>query len=356
MITAAQSLTSSRPSLPARLDETLRSLLADLQPVSAQQMRLAEAEGLHLAQDLVVPDAIPSRPIALRAGRAVSASETAGATPYSPAFLLAQPMVVELGQPLPPGTDAVLPADAFAAHGGLWEAFEEAAPGDWARRTGEDLRPGTVLRSAGERLSALDAAIGSAAGIDRCQVRQPVVAMAFRPASPALQLVTSLAASSGVGIRIGSPGDQLDPAAQVLLTTETIDRRGGEITARGLALRPGEEAQVGRSGSLLVISAPDRIADWLVLWLVLIRPCLDRLADVSPRQPTPRPLTRKVASVVGLAEIVLLRETPDGLQPLATGDLPLSAIASADRWMVVPPESEGYPAGHLASARPILPR
>lgn len=364
MTTAAQSLAASRPSLPTRLDETLRAVLAGLQPVAERRVGHGEAEGLHLAQDLVVPQPVPPQPIALRAGRAVSAGETAGATPYSPALLSAEPFAVGLGQPLPPGTDAVLSADALAGHGGLWEAFEEAAPGNWARRTGEDLRPGTVLRSAGQRLSALDAGIGLAAGLESCLVRQPVVGLIYAsPSSPALRLVTRLAASSGAGIRTVPRADQFDPGIHILLTTEPLDpvlegadRRGSEVVARGLALRPCEEGQVGKLGSVRIFSAPDRIADWLALWLVLVQPCLEGLAGASPRQRSARPLTRKVASTIGLAEIVLLRATPDGLEPLATGDLPLSALASADFWMLVPPESEGYPAGHLAFAQEILPR
>ena len=60
---------------------------------------------------------------------------------------------------------------------------------------------------------------------------------------------------------------------------------------------------------------------------------------------TPLPLARKIASSVGIAEIVLLKKTDDAWMPLATGDLSLDAIAAADAWLAVPGGSEGYAAG-----------
>ena len=61
-------------------------------------------------------------------------------------------------------------------------------------------------------------------------------------------------------------------------------------------------------------------------------------------------MTRKIASGLGMSEIALLRLTRDGLLPLACGDLTLSAIAAADHWLAVPPESEGFPPGELVEA------
>ena len=58
-----------------------------------------------------------------------------------------------------------------------------------------------------------------------------------------------------------------------------------------------------------------------------------------------KPLARKIASSVGIAEIVLLEDKDGGWLPLSVGDLPFTAIAQAHAWLVVPGPSEGYAAG-----------
>ena len=63
-----------------------------------------------------------------------------------------------------------------------------------------------------------------------------------------------------------------------------------------------------------------------------------------------RPLARKIASGVGMTDIVLLKDTEAGWLPLAIGDLPFSTLAKADAWLAVPSGNEGYAAGSLVGA------
>ncbi|WP_287978698.1 hypothetical protein, partial [Sphingomonas sp.] len=58
---------------------------------------------------------------------------------------------------------------------------------------------------------------------------------------------------------------------------------------------------------------------------------------------------RKVASTIGLSEIIYARRQPDGLLPLGGSDLALASLVQADAAILVGPDSEGYPAGHLVS-------
>jgi molybdopterin molybdotransferase len=41
----------------------------------------------------------------------------------------------------------------------------------------------------------------------------------------------------------------------------------------------------------------------------------------------------------------------DGVEPLASGYLSLQALARADGWILVPPESEGFAAGSMVEVR-----
>ena len=58
----------------------------------------------------------------------------------------------------------------------------------------------------------------------------------------------------------------------------------------------------------------------------------------------------KIASHVGLAEIVLLERKQDMWIPLAVGELSLDAIARAEAWLVVSGGSEGFAAGSAVDA------
>ena len=74
---------------------------------------------------------------------------------------------------------------------------------------------------------------------------------------------------------------------------------------------------------------------------------------LRPRIPcATRGLSRKVASPLGLAEVVPVRVRYGAAEPLASGYWPLAAIAQADGWILVPPDSEGYPAGAEVVVRP----
>ena len=98
---------------------------------------------------------------------------------------------------------------------------------------------------------------------------------------------------------------------------------------------------------------PGRLDAALAGWLVLGRRLMARLSGGTEDEPAiPVELARKVASTVGFAEVVPVRRRADAVEPLASGYLPLSAIARADGWILIPPESEGHPAGATVALRP----
>ena len=90
------------------------------------------------------------------------------------------------------------------------------------------------------------------------------------------------------------------------------------------------------------------------MMLVFARPCLDLLQDAAPAPAMPpAPLLRRITATVGFTDIVLLRRAPAGLEPLATTELSLPAIASADAWMAIPPTSEGMAPGTIIEVQPF---
>jgi molybdopterin biosynthesis enzyme len=123
----------------------------------------------------------------------------------------------------------------------------------------------------------------------------------------------------------------------------------GKVIAHGLALLPGRTAAVGRIGNTPVVVLPGAADQALAVWWTLVLPALDRLTGTQ-RKTLSRPLAQKIASSVGIAEVVLLGEQHGAWAPFAVGDLPLAAIARAEAWLVVPGDSEGYAAGTPVNA------
>jgi molybdopterin biosynthesis enzyme len=124
----------------------------------------------------------------------------------------------------------------------------------------------------------------------------------------------------------------------------------GDVLAQGLALQPGRTAAVGAIAGVPVVALPGAPDQALAVWWALVLPVLDRLSGRQTRQAVTRPLARKIASAVGLTELVLLEERDGAWMPLAIGDLALETVARADAWLLVPPSSEGYAAGTPAGA------
>jgi molybdopterin biosynthesis enzyme len=121
--------------------------------------------------------------------------------------------------------------------------------------------------------------------------------------------------------------------------------RRGEVLAHGIALQPGRTSAVGRIEKIPVIVLPGAPDQALAAWWTLALPVLDRLSRRQPRQAVTLPLARKIASSVGIAEIVLLEVNNGAWMPLAIGDLSLETIARADAWLAVPGGAEGFAAG-----------
>ena len=113
------------PSEPQRLPTRLAPLAEVLaridvlaRPVEAREIDVAAAAGRVLAAEVAVEQSLPAAAIALRDGWAVRSDLVSDAGPYAPVALTPPPTLVEVGAPLPPEADAVLPPDAVTMHGG----------------------------------------------------------------------------------------------------------------------------------------------------------------------------------------------------------------------------------------------
>jgi molybdopterin biosynthesis enzyme len=357
------------------LDQALTALSAAIRHVAPRPIRPDAGVGRVLAVPIRAAGPLPPKAVALRDGWAVAAGDVVGASPYSPIVLTGPPPWIETGQPLPAGSDGVLPPDGLSAQGGVFEIVASIAPGEGVRPAGGDAGAGAVLREAGQRIRPIDAALALAAGIERVSVREPRVQILTLPCGLSRdatgELVERLVAAAGARIeRIRVPSRDAAAIAAALQGRDAdllviaggtgFGREdhaavalaaSGSLIAHGVALRPGETAGCGLVGATPVILVPGRLDPALAASLVLVLPCLDRLMGAGPRLPTlAGPLTRKISSAVGMTEVVLLRRSGPGLEPLAVGDLTLAAMAGAEGWLAVPSDSEGFSAGATVAA------
>jgi molybdopterin biosynthesis enzyme len=361
------------PSRLAPLSEVLARIDALAWPVAACEVEVVAATGRVLATDITIEKWIPAVAAALRDGWAVRADTIADAGSYAPIALIPPPVFVEVGAPLPLGADAVLPPDALTLHGSVAEATEAAVPGDGVLAAGADAAPGQILRCAGERLRATDVALLRAAGVPRVAVRAPrlvvISANLFIDAvddTVAPLLVRAIERDGGVadiarGALDGAPTldrtlEEAHQADAVVIvggsgggghdaSVHTVARLG-TVHVHGIGLMPGETAALGSLGARPALILPGRLDAALAAWLVLGRRLVMRLTGVDAMEPSmPVRVARKIASTVGIAEVVLVRCCENGVEPIASGYFPLQALAQADGYVLVAPEREGFPPG-----------
>ena len=360
--------TQRLPASLTPLDVALMALLDRLEPVAPIELPLAQALGC-VAADMPPLKAIPPYDTAAADGWAFCAGDIVGASSYSPLPLAISPVWVEAGAAIPQGCDCVIDTDLVDQTGPMVQVLAEAIPGQGVRRIGGDVAAGSFAIASGRRVRPLDLLIARAAGLERLNVRRPRLRIINIPATSGATATARLISENARGagadvIDAEATARDAEPIAKAagtgscdLLVTiggsgvgrtdATIGAlaRCGEVLAHGIALQPGRTSAVGRIGKIPVIMLPGAPDQALAAWWTLALPVLDRLSGRPPRQAVTLPLVRKIASSVGIAEIVLLEVNDGAWMPLAVGDLSLETIARADAWLAVPGGAEGFAAG-----------
>jgi molybdopterin biosynthesis enzyme len=222
-------------------------------------------------------------------------------------------------------------------------------------------------------MRAVDIAVLQAAGIRELTIRTPRIAIvpggeAKSPKIHAALTVLMRVAGNAGGLVIGNPatleaalGDEGSDAVIGVGGTgsgrrdaavHTLARLGG-VEAHGIAVSPGETAAFGFVGERPVLLVPGRLDAALAVWLLIGRCLVARLAGRGIEEAAAMlPLKRKVTSTIGMTELVPVICSGGMAEPLASGYLSFAALARSDGWIVVPADSEGFPAGTQVAVRP----
>ncbi len=356
--------------------------------VSTERLGLAEALGRVTAEPVWARRSSPAFDSAGMDGIAVCAVDTVGASETAP-VTLTDFDVIDTGDPLPEGRDAVVMREHVQLGGEGAELIAVVPPYRHVRSIGEDVAAGELLLAPGHRLRAVDIAAVAAAGVIEVSVRRrPVVAVVptgdeIRPlgTEPGIGEILDtnslmLAGQAGEhGCEVLSlpiePDDPEGIAAAVIAAAQRADLvviiagasagRGdhtaavvamvGTLAVHGVAVRPGHPVVLGTAGATPVLGAPGYPVAAALTFDIFAVPLLAALQGTATvARPTARALLAgKLASPLGKDDWVRVRLGRVGgrivATPLARGAGVLTSLVRADGLLVVPAGLAGHPPG-----------
>jgi molybdopterin molybdotransferase len=381
----------------AWLDAQLHSLGPELVP-------LGQAFGRVLAASVVSDFDVPGFDRATMDGYALIAASTEGASPYTrlPLRVIGESMPgrafervvlagtavqVMTGAPMPPGADAVLPAEFVEAEDGdpcVVSALSAVSPGKNVGKRGEDIARGTALLEAGRVLRPQDLGVISSVGRGEVSViRRPQVRLAitgnellasgtppdgFHIADANGPMLAALVERDG-GV-VDFPGLVRDDANAILKSLQadadvvivsggssvgiedlapTLVARHGELAVHGIAMRPSSPTGFGRIDHRLIFLLPGNPVSALCAYDFFAGRAIRALGGRSkewPYRAARGTLTRKISSPIGRLDYARVRMANGAVEPISVGGASiLSSTTRADGFVIVDDDSEGFAAG-----------
>jgi molybdopterin molybdotransferase len=402
---------ADRPNPPGLVPfaEARAAVLDRVAPLPPREIPLSGALGCVLAADVRAGEDLPPFANSAMDGFALRAADLAGAGAERPAALrlagevfagsarlptVAPGTAVRImtGGPLPPGADAVVPVEQVHLDGDTVLVPNPVAERAFVREAGEDVRAGVVVVEGGRVLDP--AAIGMLASVGRASVPvlpKPRVAVVStgdelvdpgEPLEPGKirdsnsWLLVAQAREAGTdAFRCGRLRD--DPLAlrrgfalaaaegDFVLTsggvsvgdrdyTKQVLAELGDVRSWKVAMQPGMPQAFGQAAGTLLYGLPGNPVSCFVVFEVLVRPALRKLAGYPPeRLDRPRVLAKlgePVRSPKGKVSFLRVRLTvgDDGLVATLTGAQGsgvLSSCVAADGLAIVPEPADGLPSG-----------
>ncbi len=317
--------------------EALERVLAQAEPLPAEEVQLADADGRVLAFDLKALRTQPPADVSAMDGYAVRSAdvatapvrlkvigEVAAGRPFSAALGPGEAARIFTGGVLPQGADTVVVQEQTARDNDVVEVQKSSAKGRNVRPQGLDFRQGEMLLANGHRLTARDLQL--AAGMNHPLVpvhRRPKIALfatGDELVSPGTEpgpgqivysngfALTALAREEGADvIDLGVVGDKLEATiaairdarelgADILVTTggasvgeyDFVNRafaaEGVALSFWKIAMRPGRPLMHGRLGGMHMLGLPGNPVSSYVCAFLFLVPLIRRLAgrgDVS---------------------------------------------------------------------------
>ncbi|MGE5533843.1 MAG: gephyrin-like molybdotransferase Glp [Ignavibacteria bacterium] len=365
-------------------------------------VRLQDALGRVLAEDLVALEDLPRFDKSAMDGYAVRSFDLAGASQPKPAVLqLTQGDYVEAkqakqiwtGNPLPEGADAVVMLENTQKRDDRLEVWSQLNPWTNVSEVGEDVKKGTVVFKAGTRLNPYHIGLAAALGHTELKVaNKPKVAIlptgnelaelgTERGANQIYDsnkvMVSAMCHELGAEtVDLGLAKDKTEEIAKKIQSAlekfDAVITTGGTsvggldlvpdavnmlgkpgVVVHGVALRPAMPTAVAvLEGKPVLILSGNPVAA-VIGFEVFGRPLITKMLGMEkaePRTVVKAVLSRRVTSVLGRKTYVrvrvLLKNNELSAEPIsAKGSGSISTMTQSNGYMIVPENREGVNEG-----------
>lgn len=372
--------------------------------VGTESVPVRESLGRILAGPVMAKRSVPAYHAAAMDGIAVRASDTFGALPERPVILPRNKhtVMVDTGDPMPEGTDAVIIIENVAVKENGWEIREAAYPWRHVRKAGEDMVRGEIILPTRHRIRPFDQAAMLAAGILAVDVvRKPRVLIIPTGTEIVLpeevsdplpvgailevdgQMLASMSLECGASAELHAPvsdreSDLLNTLEAALSKeydlimiiagssagsedyTPPLLEQMGKLLVHGVTVMPGKPVLIADVKGKPVIGIPGYPVSSAVTFREFVGPLLFLLQGL--RHPAPEKVRvtvgRKIPSQLGLEEHVRVIIGNVGGRHVATpiggGAGVISSIVRADGIIRIPQEASGLSEGEETDAEILV--
>ena len=364
-----------------------------------EKVPTAQADGRILSEAAYAAISAPHYNASAMDGIAVSADVTFGASEASPKILSpAQYTVVDTGDPMPQGTDAVIMVeDVREEADGCVRILAAVHPWQNVRQVGEDLCMGDMIAPTGTCLTPALLGALLAGGVTEVSVKkkprigilptgdeivpptnapkpgeiiefnsvifssmlrrwdaQPIVYPIVRDKREDLQnaVLQAVRENDAILILAGSSAGRDD------LTADLV-QSNGILHLHGIAVKPGKPAVIGEIEGKPVLGLPGYPVSAMVVMEQFVKPMIDHYykRTAHAEQTVDAILTKKIVSSLKYKEFVRVSVGKIGKQryavPLARGAGVITSVTKAGGILEIDQDLEGLDAGSAVKIRPL---
>ena len=380
------------------LAEARQLVLAEVRPLPAEDVRVGDALGRVLAEEVTSAHDLPPFDSSAMDGFAVVAGlggelpivgESRAGQPSDRPLGRGEAIRISTGAEVPTGADAVVPVERTSSADGR-VVVPDTEAGANVRRAGEDVRAGTPVLGAGVELGPAEVAVLTSLGREavRCGARPRAAIVVTgdelvppgRPLGPGQIRDSNAAALSAQATRAGARVESVEHAADERAATTaalegalraadvvcisggvsvgehdhvkaSLAELGAEERFWGVALKPGKPTWFGTAGQTLVFGLPGNPVSAMVTFHLLARPALRALAGANPSETRAQAiLDAPVRRSAGREQAVRcrLRAGDDGWHVAPTkeqGSHVLTSMLGAGALAMIPPGEGEVAAG-----------
>ncbi|MFW6172035.1 MAG: gephyrin-like molybdotransferase Glp [Planctomycetota bacterium] len=391
----------------------------DFPEVTTEGVTLADAPGRVLGENIVSAEDLPEFSRSVMDGYAVRAASTFGASEANPAFLtivgsvamgevpgfsvaVGEAAWISTGGMMPEGADSVIMVEhTERLDGTTVEAYKSVAPGQNVVARGEDFARGQTIVARGQKLGPAETGLLAAFGQTSVRVfRRPVVGIVStgdeivpvdqKPSPGTIRdintytLLAMVKDAGAIPLTYGVVRDHYDDlftsCSRAVAECDMTLISGGssvgvrdftlevlsalpsaKILVQGISISPGKPTILAKVGHQAVWGLPGHVASAMVVFQMVVRPFVDRIAGRSSRKPFGQTvsavLTRNIASAQGRVDYIRVRLFEEAgihkAEPILGKSALINTMVRADGLVAVGLNTEGMEKNAAVEVMPL---